>query len=137
MGSGFILDTNIAIYFLDAKLSPEARNYVQSALDSGTSHLSVISKMEILGWEFSFVEEELKARQFINDLPLLNLTDEIVEITIGLRRKWPKTKLPDAIIASTALSHKLTLLSRNTTDFSKISGLELVNPFERESYDEG
>jgi len=130
MGPGFLLDTNIAIYFLDAKLPSDARIFVQAALDSGTTYLSVISKMELLGWNFASPEDERKARQFINDISLLNLTDEIVENTIDLRKQVPKTKLPDAIIAATALIHGLTLLSRNSPDFSKIPGLNFVNPLD-------
>jgi predicted nucleic acid-binding protein len=130
MGSGFLIDTNIAIYFLDAKLLENARNYVQSALDSGTTYLSVISKMELLGWNFASPEDEQKARQFTDDLLLLHLTDEIVEKTIDLRKQSPKIKLPDAIIAASALVHNLTLISRNSPDFSRISGLDFVNPFD-------
>jgi len=37
-------------------------------------------------------------------------------------------KLPDAIIAATALVHGLPLLTRNTTDFSALPGLTLLNP---------
>jgi len=130
MGSGFLLDTNIVIYFLDAKLPVSARDYVQAALESDMACISVISKMELLGWNFSSQEDEQKARQFIKDIYVLDLTDEIVEKTIELRKQWPKTKLPDAIIAATALIHNLSLLSINNPDFSKISGLNFVNPLD-------
>ena len=32
---------------------------------------------------------------------------------------------PDALIAGTAIEHKLSLFSRNTSDFEKVSGLRL------------
>lgn len=35
----------------------------------------------------------------------------------------------DALIAATALTHNLRLATRNTKDFSGISDLELINPF--------
>lgn len=130
MGTGFLLDTNIAIYFLDAKLPENGRAYVHAALDSDTAGLSVISKMEILGWNFASSEEEQKARQFVDDLIVFTLSDAIVEKTIEIRKQHPKTKLPDAIIAATALDYSLTLLSRNEDDFAKISGLKIVNPME-------
>lgn len=37
--------------------------------------------------------------------------------------------LADCLIASTALSHKLTLVTRNLADFEDIKGLSLVNPW--------
>jgi predicted nucleic acid-binding protein len=40
-----------------------------------------------------------------------------------------KKKLPDAIIAATALVYDLTLLSRNSSDFSGINGLKIINPW--------
>ena len=38
-------------------------------------------------------------------------------------------KLPDAIIAATALVYDLTLISRNVSDFKNIEGLKVLNPF--------
>jgi predicted nucleic acid-binding protein len=37
-------------------------------------------------------------------------------------------KLPDAIIAATALVYDLTLISRNAADFKNIQGLKAVDP---------
>ena len=62
---------------------------------------------------------------------LNQLIDEeiIVNKTIHIRQKQ-KIKLPDAIIASTALANGLVLISRNTKDFTNIPGLEVVNPYD-------
>lgn len=38
-------------------------------------------------------------------------------------------KLGDAIIAATALEHKVPLVTRNMDDFKHITGLDIVNPF--------
>jgi len=38
--------------------------------------------------------------------------------------------LGDAIVAATALAHRLTLVTRNIGDFSWIQNLDLINPFE-------
>ena len=44
--------------------------------------------------------------------------------------KQNKIKLPDAIIAATALTEGFTLVTRNTGDFKKIPKLDILNPFE-------
>jgi len=48
-------------------------------------------------------------------------------VTIELRKEY-KIKLPDALIAAPALHYRLGLITRNTFDFKKIDGLEVINP---------
>lgn len=38
--------------------------------------------------------------------------------------------LSDAIIAATALVYDLTLITRNINDFTKISNLRVINPYD-------
>ncbi|HRI59488.1 MAG TPA: PIN domain-containing protein [Saprospiraceae bacterium] len=64
----------------------------------------------------------------MNASTIYGLTDDIANQTISIR-KSVKIKLPDAVIAATALIHGLELISRNEADFKKIPGLVLVNPF--------
>jgi len=49
--------------------------------------------------------------------------------TADLRKKHV-IKLPDAIIAATALIYELALISRNVSDFKNIEGLQLINPWD-------
>jgi predicted nucleic acid-binding protein len=60
---------------------------------------------------------------------VLNINEDIIEKTIEIRKTY-KTKLPDAIIAATALVYGMTLITRNTKDFDKIDRLELINPYD-------
>ena len=43
-----------------------------------------------------------------------------------------KIKLPDAIIATTAIVRHLILVTRNTPDF-RVAGISMINPFEQTS----
>lgn len=65
----------------------------------------------------------------MNDTNILDLTSDIVNKCIDIRKKQ-KTKLPDAIIAATALVHDFTLITRNISDFKNIDDLKLINPHE-------
>ena len=56
------------------------------------------------------------------------MTDEIVDLTIDIRRQ-SKIKLPDAVIAATSLNNNLILITRNDKDLKDIKGLEIYNPF--------
>jgi predicted nucleic acid-binding protein len=51
-----------------------------------------------------------------------------VERTIQIR-KYNRIKLPDAIIAATALQNDLILVTNNATDFKNIKDLEIFNPY--------
>ncbi len=83
--------------------------------------------MEILGWQFLTENDEKDAEAFINESNVVALSDAIVETTIFIRKQI-KIKLPDAIIAATALVNNFTLLTRNTDDFINIKGLNVINP---------
>jgi len=53
----------------------------------------------------------------------------LLDKTILIRQKQ-KIKLPDAVIASTALINGLILVSHNIKDFKNIPDLETMNPYD-------
>ncbi|MEL7532264.1 MAG: type II toxin-antitoxin system VapC family toxin, partial [Bacteroidota bacterium] len=57
---------------------------------------------------------------------VLPLTEDIVQKTIMLRKQY-RIKLPDAIIAATALHYDLQLITRNFDDFKQIKGLTYLD----------
>ena len=63
----------------------------------------------------------------MQDSTILTLNDDIVEVCIEIRKNH-KTKLPDAIIAATAIVYDLVIITRNTSDFSKIKDIQVLNP---------
>jgi predicted nucleic acid-binding protein len=127
MGTNYIIDTNIAIYLLNGSLNENALRYIEPIIND-SYYLSVISKIELLGFAFPDIDKRSDTQNFINDGTLIVLTDNIVEQTITLRQLY-KIKMPDAIIAATAIVLDYTLLSRNDKDFIQISDLKYVNPF--------
>ena len=119
-----LLDTNVVIDFLANRLPPNGRGYMATVVNS-VPIISVISKIELLGFNGTTDAMEL-TEDFVNISTLLDLSPEVVDKTIELRRQY-KIKLPDAIIAATALVHHLTLISRNFDDFKRIAGLTVVD----------
>jgi predicted nucleic acid-binding protein len=59
---------------------------------------------------------------------MIKLTDDIVQQVIAIRQK-KKIKLPDAIIAATAMEHSAVLITRNTKDFNSLA-FKTINPFD-------
>ncbi|NIQ07592.1 MAG: type II toxin-antitoxin system VapC family toxin [Candidatus Korarchaeota archaeon] len=91
-------------------------------------NVSIITKIEFLGWGKHTDEGFKKARKFIGFAEVIPLTNEIADLTINIKRKR-KIMLPDAVIAATALKNDLILVTRNEDDFKDVQGLEIYNPF--------
>jgi predicted nucleic acid-binding protein len=123
MGKRYIIDTNAIIDFAARRLPEKGTNLVIAAIDTN-SCISIINKIELLG--FSIVPQSII--EFVEGSEVIPLSDEVALRTVTLRKKH-KLKLPDAIIAATALVYDLTLITRNEQDFKNISGLKLVNPY--------
>ena len=127
MGQRFLLDTNTLIHFLKSEIPKIGNDYLLSIILI-ERNLSVLSKIELLGWQPPNIEEGIKIENFVNNCAIFPLTDEIVAKTIEIRRLY-KLKTPDAIIAATALVHNFTLISRNDKDFQRVKKLKYLNLF--------
>jgi predicted nucleic acid-binding protein len=124
MGKRYLLDTNRVLDYMGNKLPGKAKNLIAQIIDDEIN-LSVINKIELLG--FSKVEQDLI--DFIACSNIHPIDDIVVDKTIEMRSLY-KIKLPDAIIAASALVNELAIITRNTKDFTKIDGLEVLNPYE-------
>ncbi len=122
---GYLIDTNAVIDYLGYKLTTSGMEFMNSVINA-VPNVSVISKIEVLG--FNAPEQHYKTlSDFINDAIVMDLTNQVVETCIEIRKKH-KVKLPDAIIAATVLVYDLVLISRNTSDFKNIDGLQVIDP---------
>lgn len=120
-----LLDTNILIYYFNGEMESNVKNKVSDIIRENFQ-ISVISKMEFLGFAFNSQERQ-KAVHFIDYATIRSLSDEIVQHVIGIRQ-GRRIKLPDAIIAATAIQYSATLVTRNVKDFTSLD-LEIYNPF--------
>ncbi len=122
--SGKLLDSNILIY-----LSKKLLSFEKIAVPGDKIYISVITYMEVLGYRFSGKTEKQIIEELCRNLPVINLDKDIIDRVIQLRQN-NKIKLPDAIIASTALSNNLELVTANADDFLNLTNdLVVINPF--------
>ena len=126
MGRKILIDTNIAIGYIGNRLSAKSMNRLDTIFDA-EYHISVINKIELLGYPNLDKNEEEKFNLLINHSILHPIDNKIVEETISIR-KGHKIKLPDAIIAATCLVNGLDILTLNTKDFENIDGLKVIEP---------
>jgi predicted nucleic acid-binding protein len=94
------------------------------ALDQKEIFLSVISEMELLSYPKITEVEIERIKAFVADCNLLELTPSIKDKTITIRRNY-NLKLPDAIIAATAIQANISLISADSM-FKRIKELNFV-----------
>jgi predicted nucleic acid-binding protein len=128
MGTKYIVDTNVLIDYLGDLLPNNTANKIEIALQNNELFISVVNKIEVLSFNELTEDESIKIRLFLSLFNQIKITDGVVEQTINIRKKF-KVKLPDAIIAATALEYDLILLTRNIKDFNKIDGINIIDSY--------
>jgi len=83
-------------------------------LKDGRQIISVITEMEVLAKPDLSSKEELERKEFLSKLEIVPLTDDVKDIAISIRRFGkPRPKLPDAIVAATAVFLDMPLVSND------------------------
>ena len=126
-----LLDTNICIYAINSRLAtvPQMLSHSRGALST-----SVLCEAELrFGAEKSGApSKNLRAiLRFFGGVEVLPFTSEDAIAYAAIRQKLEKAGTPigpiDTLIAAQALSRKLTLVTNNTEEFSRVEGLKLEN----------
>lgn len=118
-----LFDSNIIIY----SSQQHNRDLLRFILGITQRSVSIVSYIEELGYHSLVERERQSLDRFFQDAEILPLTDTITQQAVALRQQR-RMGLGDTIIAATAITHNLTLVTRNTEDFRWISGLELLDP---------
>ncbi|WP_159468629.1 type II toxin-antitoxin system VapC family toxin [Dyadobacter sp. 3J3] len=117
-GINMLLDTNIALYVLNGDVILE--QYLQGKV----FYVSFINELELLGYKNITTLEEAKIELFHEDCAIIDINEGIKEITKQIRRNYA-LKLPDAIVAATAIFLGVPLLSADK-QFGQVSDLTFV-----------
>lgn len=124
-----ILDSNIVIYAFE----PEYReSSLEDFLLQGEFSVSNITRLEVMGYWRNSDAEFRRFELFFDATHVLDVSFEIIDRAIQLRRRR-SMGLADAMIAATALTHQLPLVTHNTRDFQWISELQLIDPLAESS----
>lgn len=99
-----LLDTNIVLYYLGGRLS--------QPLPDADYCISFITEMELFSCSSLGDSAKKQIENFLDELTIIDLESNIKMLAIALRKEY-SLKLPDAIIASTALTLKADLLSND------------------------
>lgn len=114
------IDSNIVIY----SAHPD-KQWLRKWLSQQELAVSSISKIEVLGYHHITAHEIRLTNHYFSICKNLPLNSSVIESSIRLRQQ-KSMSLADAIIAATALTNTLPLLTANTKDFKHIQSLELI-----------
>lgn len=139
--SGYLLDTNCISEMVRTRPEPRVLNWVDAA-DEMLLYLSVLTLGEIRkglaplpsGKRRTFLESwlevELYARFSGRILPIDSaVAERWGMLAAGARMSGRSLPVVDGLLAATALQHNLTIVSRNTVNFTG-THVPLVNPWE-------
>ena len=102
------------------------RGHHPFAVGKDTVHVSTVTRAELFAGRGS---EEAKVRRLLEPFAELAVDRGVAE-RAGRIRRTARIGMADALIAATAISHRLTLVTRNATDFGSVSGLRVRMPRE-------
>lgn len=102
--SFFVLDTNVVLYHLG--------NRLQKPLAKKQYAISIITEIELLSYPNIQADEIDIIQNFIAQTTVIELKNSIKIQTVALRKKY-NLKVPDAIIAATALRLNAPLLTND------------------------
>ncbi len=128
MGQKYLIDTCAVVKYLSELLPEVALSFMDRVVDEDC-RVSFITKIELLVWNAPNPTEIEIRKEFISGATVYYINDSIINQAIKIR-KDTNIKLPDAIIAATAMIYDCTLLSDNDIDFNKVIplGLNYLNP---------
>ncbi len=115
-----VLDSNIIIYLSKNKLliddifQDENEQYA----------ISIITYMEILGYDFKNVKEENIIKAIIAQLNTIFIDSKIADKVIELKKRY-KIKMPDAIICATTIANDAILIT-NDKRLKVVDDLKLI-----------
>lgn len=136
----YLLDTNVISELRRAK-SGKADNNVVAWANSVSASRLFVSVVTILELETGVLLVERRdptqgaiLRSWLNAHVLPAFSERILTLDTAVAQRCARLHVPDprsdrdAIIAATALVHGMTVVTRNTDDFSP-TGVELFNPW--------
>jgi predicted nucleic acid-binding protein len=120
-------DTNSIIFFLQDLLPSSSKSFLLKELNLRKPQISIITEIELLSWPKISRVEIGNISEFLSNLESIGLTEEIKIAKIQLR-KSTGLKIPDAVIAATAITQAVPLLTNNLKDFEKVHFLKILDP---------
>lgn len=139
----FVLDTNVVSELRKVRSGRADRGVATwaGAVPAGQLFISVITIHEledgVLLAEHSDLEAGAVLRRWLDDSVMQAFSHRTIGVDAAVARRAASLHVPDpapfrdALIGATALEHGMAVVTRNTNDFVRFTGLEVINPWTR------
>jgi predicted nucleic acid-binding protein len=117
-GNKFLLDTNAVLYILNGDTTLSDFTFEKEL------YISIITEMELLAYKNITPSEKRILENFLEELIIINIDNKVKSNAIEVK-KTSNMKLPDSVIAGTAITLKLPLITSDR-QFKTIEGLDLI-----------
>lgn len=122
--SALCFDSSALILFLNDALPAQAVALLQDRLQTQQAFISSIVRAEVLAWSGHTATSLLAATSLLDVCQLVPVGRTVADEGACIRRETG-LKLPDALIAATALAQQAELVTANGKDFRRVIGLVL------------
>lgn len=120
-----VFDSSVLILFLNDALPEPSVSLLAERLQTGQAMISSIVRAEVLAWS-GHTAASLRSATCLLDVCQLVPVDAPVADEAARIRSETGLKLPEALIAATALRESSALVTANGKDFRRVPGLVLI-----------
>jgi predicted nucleic acid-binding protein len=117
-GDNIVVDTSLIINLFNGVSG------IEPLINNRNLFVSIISEIEVLSFPNLSPKDKELLKSFLHECFIVDIEPAIKDLTIEIRTK-SKIKLPDAVIAATAIYYDLPLLTMDT-GFNRIESLDAV-----------
>jgi len=117
-GDNIVIDTSLIINLFNGV------GTIEPLITNRDLFVSIISEIEVLSFPNLSSQQKQLIKDFLSECFIVDIEPAIKDLTIEIRAK-SKIKLPDAVIAATAIYYDMPLLTMDK-GFNRIAELDAV-----------